>query len=378
MIALLWLLACASPGETWHVVWGEDAVLGTEHRVVDGDTELRERRWRFDVGGQPVRTLTRTVIVRDTDGAALSVETERAGQVQRCVPAVPAPLLDDGLGSGEPFTALDPEACVLREVTRDGEAWTRDDGLSGTAEVVDGVLVAVRAGPLSARRGPAPRGPVPDLLELVRHPTERLEHAPGAWTARLRVTGLTVPEHPGQERVGDVVTVRVPLRAELAAEPVRCADPALAGWLVAEPPPESLAELAGRAGGATTRRLAVDHLVAHLSALEQVPSLRARSLAEVGARGVADCGDRAAALVTLARGIGVPARRVCGLAYLDGSLAPGLYPHEWAEVWLAGRWVPVDPTLGQVPAGAVRLVLGCEVSVWATAAEAKVDVLEAR
>jgi transglutaminase-like putative cysteine protease len=31
--------------------------------------------------------------------------------------------------------------------------------------------------------------------------------------------------------------------------------------------------------------------------------------------------------------------------------------HAWAEAWLDGRWTPVDPTLGVVPASAAYLRL---------------------
>jgi hypothetical protein len=53
--------------------------------------------------------------------------------------------------------------------------------------------------------------------------------------------------------------------------------------------------------------------------------------------------------------VGLPARTAAGLVYLDGSF----YYHAWPEVYL-GRWVAVDPTLGQVPADAahVRFTVG--------------------
>ena len=59
--------------------------------------------------------------------------------------------------------------------------------------------------------------------------------------------------------------------------------------------------------------------------------------------------------MALARAVGLPARPVAGLVYLDGTF----YYHAWAEVWLGG-WVAVDPTFGQFPADAahVRLIVG--------------------
>ena len=68
-----------------------------------------------------------------------------------------------------------------------------------------------------------------------------------------------------------------------------------------------------------------------------------------------DCNEHTVLFVALARAVGLPARTAAGLVYLDGSF----YYHAWPEVYL-GRWVAVDPTLGQVPADAahVRFTVG--------------------
>jgi transglutaminase-like putative cysteine protease len=58
-----------------------------------------------------------------------------------------------------------------------------------------------------------------------------------------------------------------------------------------------------------------------------------------------DSSDRAQLLVEMARTLGIPARPVAGLLSSGGRLRY----RAWAEVWL-GAWVPVDPTLGQLPA----------------------------
>ncbi len=60
--------------------------------------------------------------------------------------------------------------------------------------------------------------------------------------------------------------------------------------------------------------------------------------------------------VALARASGMPARPVRGLV----AAGPSLLSHVWAEVWLSGAWVPVDPTLGTLPASAshLRLLVG--------------------
>ena len=63
-----------------------------------------------------------------------------------------------------------------------------------------------------------------------------------------------------------------------------------------------------------------------------------------------DCNEHAQLYVALARAVGIPARVVAGLAYVDGKF----YYHAWPEVMLRG-WVAVDPTFGQFPADAAHL-----------------------
>ncbi|MEX0980143.1 MAG: transglutaminase-like domain-containing protein [Gemmatimonadota bacterium] len=74
------------------------------------------------------------------------------------------------------------------------------------------------------------------------------------------------------------------------------------------------------------------------------------SALQVLEEGAGDCNEHTVLYVALARSLGLPARTAVGLVYLDGSF----FYHAWPEVWL-GEWVAVDPTLGQVPAGAAHL-----------------------
>jgi hypothetical protein len=68
-----------------------------------------------------------------------------------------------------------------------------------------------------------------------------------------------------------------------------------------------------------------------------------------------DCNEHAMLYTALARAVGIPARTVAGLLYVDGAF----HYHAWPEVYL-GDWVAVDPLLGQFPAdaGHIRLVVG--------------------
>jgi transglutaminase-like putative cysteine protease len=63
-----------------------------------------------------------------------------------------------------------------------------------------------------------------------------------------------------------------------------------------------------------------------------------------------DCNEHTALYVALARAVGLPARTVAGLVYVQGRF----YYHAWPEVYL-GEWVAVDPTFDQFPADASHL-----------------------
>ena len=67
-----------------------------------------------------------------------------------------------------------------------------------------------------------------------------------------------------------------------------------------------------------------------------------------------DCTEHGVLAVALLRKLGVPARGVMGWVALDRTLGM----HFWVEVKLKDRWVPVDPTLDEVPASAFHLALG--------------------
>lgn len=60
----------------------------------------------------------------------------------------------------------------------------------------------------------------------------------------------------------------------------------------------------------------------------------------------ATCRERTARYLELAARAGLRGRHAVGIAF-DGT---ALVWHEWAELHLKGRWIPVDPSFGQVPA----------------------------
>jgi transglutaminase-like putative cysteine protease len=75
-----------------------------------------------------------------------------------------------------------------------------------------------------------------------------------------------------------------------------------------------------------------------------------------------DCTEHSLLSIALLRALGIPARRVDGVVYVqNGDGVPALYWHEWVEAWV-GTWTQLDPTFGQPVADATHLTLGEESS----------------
>ncbi len=69
-----------------------------------------------------------------------------------------------------------------------------------------------------------------------------------------------------------------------------------------------------------------------------------------------DCTEHSLLFVGLARALGIPAREVAGLVYVDYP-KPGFYFHQWAKVWV-GKWVDIDPTFGQTTVDTTHIKIG--------------------
>ncbi|NLF07544.1 MAG: hypothetical protein GX594_06125 [Pirellulaceae bacterium] len=75
--------------------------------------------------------------------------------------------------------------------------------------------------------------------------------------------------------------------------------------------------------------------------------------AEVARSGEGDCTEHAVYLAALCRARGIPARMAIGLVYMEPFQAFGF--HAWTEVYVDGRWTPIDATLARGGAGAAHL-----------------------
>jgi hypothetical protein len=86
---------------------------------------------------------------------------------------------------------------------------------------------------------------------------------------------------------------------------------------------------------------------AHLSVLESIEKRKG------------NCKDHARLFATLARAAGFPSREVTGLVYADQSKME-FDPHSWNEVYVNGRWVPVDSTFERIGLGPTYISFGSE------------------
>ena len=66
-----------------------------------------------------------------------------------------------------------------------------------------------------------------------------------------------------------------------------------------------------------------------------------------------DCTEHTVLFIALARAVGIPARICSGIVFSKDAF----YYHFWPEVYV-GRWVQMDPTLGQIVADANHIQLG--------------------
>jgi hypothetical protein len=89
--------------------------------------------------------------------------------------------------------------------------------------------------------------------------------------------------------------------------------------------------------------------------IEKVPSITLPMATDVLQTKRGDCNEHTTLYTALSRAAGIPTRISVGLVYEKGFF----YYHAWPEIF-SGRWIAIDPTLGQFPADAshIRLLTG--------------------
>lgn len=78
---------------------------------------------------------------------------------------------------------------------------------------------------------------------------------------------------------------------------------------------------------------------------------------EVAVNPKGDCTEHTVLMVALLRRLGVPSRAAFGWVGVDEGTETILGLHAWAEAKIGQRWIPLDPTFDQGPAGAFRVKL---------------------
>lgn len=73
-----------------------------------------------------------------------------------------------------------------------------------------------------------------------------------------------------------------------------------------------------------------------------------------------DCTEHAVLLTAFARSLGIPARVVTGLVYVDRFAGANrvFIPHAWTQAWINGRWVSFDSAQGRYDATHIALGVG--------------------
>jgi len=276
--------------------------------------------------------------------------TLRAGEVRvRCV------ALEELEVAGE---IVEARVLMVDAGGFESRAWVDAEGQVLRAETPLGlVLQKTSAAEIGAEPAEGLGG---DFLELtaVRPRGERPFR--GAEEIRLRlggVGGLEPPEGPGQEKLSDG-TYRLSRPAESAEggaagdlDPVFLKGDA---FIQAEHPKirAQALEIVEGIDDPWRRAVAIYDWVYTRLDKEPVPSLP--SALEVLETRRGDCNEHAVLFAALARASGLPTRVAVGLVWSDDY--DGFYYHAWPEVHV-GRWIAMDPTLGQPLADATHLEL---------------------
>lgn len=118
------------------------------------------------------------------------------------------------------------------------------------------------------------------------------------------------------------------------------------------------------------------------SSVEKAPTFTIPSTVDVLTTLRGDCNEHAALFCGLARAAGIPTRVAAGIVYTNGFGEPGFFYHAWNECWLNGAWVPVDATLHQFPASAMRIRFATgdlteQIRIAGLAGKIRIKVLEA-
>jgi len=261
---------------------------------------------------------------------------------------VDATVLEADVHGMQTLTWIDEEGRVIRQETPFGwtlEACTADEALA-----------------------PAPNGAqAGDLLLAMAVPVRGIVNRPRARaTLRVRLEGASLQESSLQTHRQDVErfgadTVDLLLRRETlpaGATELGSHDPELAPYLAASPylqveDPAIVARAHRIVGNERNSVKAAVSIFEWVHAnMKREPSPGIPSAVDVLQKMTGDCNEHTYLFVALARAAGIPAKITVGIVYNDGAF----FYHAWPAVHV-GRWLEMDPTLGQIGVDATHIRL---------------------
>jgi Transglutaminase-like superfamily len=196
---------------------------------------------------------------------------------------------------------------------------------------------------------------------------------PGELTLVLQGLGpefrRATPRQSYRQLSDDTVEVRIhaaaPLPEELATRPLQAPggpEYLKSSLAVESEAPEIVAKAREIAGAETDAYAAARKVVAWVgSHMKKEYGASADRATDVLRQMTGDCTEHALLSVALLRALGIPARRVDGVVYVQNADGvPALYWHEWVEAFVGTTWTQLDPTFGQPVADATHLTLGEE------------------
>lgn len=201
-----------------------------------------------------------------------------------------------------------------------------------------------------------------DLLRMFRVPVDAVIPDPGdVREARIQVDGVDATDleadEVGQRVVSQspiVVETAVPSPPETVSLPISGQAEFLKPTLTVQCDNPEIRAKALEAVGELDDAVAVSRKLTSwvFAALEKEPTASFPSAIDVLRNMEGDCNEHAVFFAALARSLGIPTKIAVGLVYMDGAF----YYHAWNEVFL-DKWIPIDATFGEFPAGALRLRL---------------------
>lgn len=309
--------------------------------------------------------------------ASFDLLTLRAGRSRvRCVARATLAL------GGEPIAT---RLLVVESGGISSRAWIDEEGQVVRAETPLG-LVLEKTSPEEAL-DPIVPGATGGFLELTAVHPSGVRPFRGARSMRVRLTGGPTEQLPTDDVQtwidgGSVVVVAPAEPALKEASNSRVA----AKYLGSDPLIQTdhpriqtqAAAIVGQEADPWQKALRIYRWVFENVEKEAVPSVPSALAVLEERRG--DCNEHTVLFAALARAAGLPTRLAVGLVWSEDL--DGLYYHAWPEVYL-GRWVWMDPTLGQPLADATHLkLLEGGVESWPRLAaylgQLHVEVLEVR